>query len=91
MWIQSYTTLADLYHIPVIGVSNVGWMEGGAWDGWKCIGCSIAMGGDGKLLAMGPYGDNAEAFVTVECTVTPRKERGTTLIQSLAAKGYKGP
>jgi len=64
MWVESYTTLAREYGMPVIGVSNVGPVLGGEWDGWRCIGCSLAVGLDGEVLARGPY--EAEALVVVD-------------------------
>jgi len=44
LWKDSYCTLARLYEITVIGVSNVGWLISGPWKGRKCIGCSLAVG-----------------------------------------------
>jgi predicted amidohydrolase len=64
MWRESYTALATAYRMPVIGVSNVGPVVGGDWDGWRCIGCSLAVGPDG-VLAQGPYGEAALLTVTV--------------------------
>ena len=64
MWLESYGALATAYRMPVIGVSNVGPVVGGEWDGWRCIGCSLAMGPDG-VLARGPYGEEALLVVTV--------------------------
>jgi hypothetical protein len=55
-----------MQHIPIIGVSNVGWLTAGPWKGRKCIGCSLAMGPGGATLATGPYGETAESFVVVE-------------------------
>ena len=40
-WEKSYTTLAKLYNITVVGVSDVGWINAGVWKGRKCIGCSF--------------------------------------------------
>ena len=91
LWINAYRSLAELYEMPVVGVSNVGWMEGGAWDGWKCIGCSLAVGADGSVMAQGPYGDQAEALIAIEVTIVNRPEKGTALTKKLAAKGYTGP
>lgn len=65
MWVESYTTLAREYGMPVIGVSNVGPVLGGEWDGWRCIGCSLAVGLDGEVLARGPYGTEALLVVDV--------------------------
>ncbi len=56
LWEGSYRSLASLYEMPVVGVSNVGWITGGPWTGRKCIGCSLAVGACGEILAKGPYG-----------------------------------
>jgi len=56
LWKDSYRTLARLYDISVIGVSNVGWLISGPWKGRKCIGCSLAVGPGGEIVAQAPYG-----------------------------------
>ncbi len=66
LWINSYTTLARSHNIAVVGVSNVGWLTAGPWQGRKCIGCSLAVGPGGRVLAQGPYGEDAEAMIPVE-------------------------
>ncbi len=66
MWLRSYSSLAQSFHIPVIGVSNVGRIEGGSWNGWDCIGCSLAVGADAKVLAKGPYGQEALLFIEIQ-------------------------
>jgi len=90
LWRDSYTELTRLYDLTVIGVSNVGWITGGPWEGRKCIGCSLAMA-SGAILAEGPYGDAAEALVCID--VQPRAciARGTDVATALAARGYQGP
>ena len=65
MWLESYTALADAYRMPLIGVSNVGPLVGGEWDGWRCIGCSLAVGPGGEVLARGPYDQEALVVVSV--------------------------
>ncbi|MBK9169863.1 MAG: carbon-nitrogen hydrolase family protein [Bryobacterales bacterium] len=65
LWLESYSAIAGRHGIPVIGVSNVGWLTGGPWQGRKCIGNSLAMGAGGAPLAWGPYGAGAEALVSV--------------------------
>ena len=59
LWEGAYRSLASLYEMPVVGVSNVGWITGGPWAGRKCIGCSLAVGADGIVLAKGAYGVDA--------------------------------
>src|SRR5439155_24563112 len=70
LWLDSYSELARLYDLTVIGVSNVGRLTAGPWAGRKVIGSSLAMGPGGTVLARGPYGERAEALAVVE--VAPR-------------------
>ncbi|GIQ69433.1 carbon-nitrogen hydrolase family protein [Xylanibacillus composti] len=68
MWKSSYGTLANEHGMTIVGVSNVGRVKGGEWDGWKCIGCSLAVGPDG-VITQGPYGEDAESLMTIELDV----------------------
>jgi len=52
--------------MPVVGVSNVGPVVGGEWDGWACIGASLAVGSDGEVILQAPFGDAAEALHVVD-------------------------
>lgn len=65
-WKTSYTELALAHRMPVVGVSNVGPVIGGAWDGWKCIGCSLAVDQHGKIVAEGLYGEKAEELIIAQ-------------------------
>lgn len=91
LWTESYTTLTRLYGITVVGVSNVGWLTSGPWKGRKCIGCSLAVGPGGAILAQGPYGENAEALVVVDVTPRAPAAAGTDVAVMLESKGYRGP
>lgn len=91
LWEGSYKTLALHYQIPVIGVSNVGWLTAGPWEGQKCIGCSLAVGPDGEILAKGTYGEEAEELIVVEVPVVENKLRGTDIGEDLHKRGYAGP
>lgn len=90
-WRASFGELARLYDLTVIGVSNVGRMTGGPWQGRKCIGCSLAVGPGGAILAQAPYGADAELLLTVP--VEPREPiaRGTAIAGMLKERGYDGP
>jgi predicted amidohydrolase len=87
-WLRPYQHVAKLYRMPVVGVSNVGWMTSGGWRGRKCIGCSLAVGADGGVLAQGPYGVDAEALVVVDVEVAPPVGVGTDIADALAGRGY---
>lgn len=90
-WIKGYTELARLYDAYVIGVSDVGWITGGPWQGRKCIGCSLAVGPGGTVLAEGPYGPDAEALLTIEISPRSAPGQGGALLENLQARGYRGP
>lgn len=91
LWKTAYSTLTRLYDLTVVGVSNVGWLRGGPWQGYKCIGCSLAMGPGGVILAEGPYGERVESLIVVEVEPVPPPVTGEMIAGMLAAKGYEGP
>ena len=90
-WRRAYGELGQLYDLPVIGVSNVGWLTDGPWKGRKAIGCSLATNNRGEILATGPYGESAEALIVVEVEPRPLRATGTQIADDLAARGYVGP
>lgn len=90
-WLTSFGELARLYDLTVVGVSNVGWIAGGPWDGRTCIGCSLAMGPGGEVLLHAPYGVDAEGLFVVEVDPHPPIARGTDFPAALKARGYEGP
>jgi hypothetical protein len=77
--------------MPVVGVSNVGLITGGPWQGRKCIGCSLAVDANGNVAAKAPYGDDAETLVPVEVELPAGRVTGTEIAPMLRAKGYQGP
>ena len=91
LWRTAYSSLAKLYDITIVGVSSVGWIDGGPWAGRKCIGCSLAMGPGGTILAQGPYGESAEALVIVPVEIIPQTATGTDIAGLLKDRGYGGP
>jgi predicted amidohydrolase len=79
MWRRAYGEVAGQFEMAVVGVSGVGWIRGGPWEGRKCIGCSLAVGPDGRVLAEGPYGEEAEALLLVELGLSALPVKGTAL------------
>ena len=91
LWRGSYTTLTNLYDMTIVGVSNVGWLRGGPWQGYKCIGCSLAVGPGGTILSQGSYGESAEELIVVPIELVEPDVTGTNIAEALARKGYEGP
>jgi predicted amidohydrolase len=90
-WREAYQELGRLYDLPVVGVSNVGWLTAGPWKGRKAIGCSLATNHHGEVVAEGPYGEAAEALVVVDIQLRDRTISGTQIADDLAGRGYAGP
>ena len=91
LWLDSYTELTRLYDVTVIGVSNVGRITSGPWQGRKVIGCSLAVGPGGRVLARGPYGEAATALIPLEIELRPQIGKGTSVATALEQRGYCGP
>lgn len=91
MWREAYTLLATLYDITVVGLSNVGPISAGPWEGRKCIGCSMAIGPGGEVLAQAPYGEDADVLEVLEIAPKEPVAKGTHLAGELRKKGYEGP
>ena len=77
--------LAKLYGVPVVGVSNVGPVTGGAWAGWKCIGNSIALFGDGESGVTLPYGEDAVCLRIIDVPLRKDSRYGTALATEVEA------
>jgi predicted amidohydrolase len=75
LWKGSYSELATLYDITIVGVSNVGQIAAGPWQGKKCIGCSLAVGPGGQVLAKAGYGEDAEELVVVSIAAGDQRVR----------------
>ncbi len=76
LWRDNYGPVARDYRLWIVGVSNVGWITDGAWQGRKCIGCSLVVGPDGQPVLTGPYGVDAEKVLYVDVELPARPARG---------------
>ncbi len=52
---------------------------------------SLAVGGDGRVLAEAPFGESAEGLVVIDLKLTSRTVTGTEIAPSLREKGHAGP
>ncbi len=76
IWRTNYKPVAEEYKVWIAGVSNVGEITAGPWEGRKCIGSSLVFGPDGKEMLQGPYGVDAEAILYLDITPVERPYRG---------------
>jgi predicted amidohydrolase len=90
-WRNAFCELGRLYDLPVIAVSNVGWLTAGPWKGRKAIGCSMATNARGEVVAQGPYGEAAEELIVVDVAPRSVHAKGTQIADDLTARGYVGP
>jgi predicted amidohydrolase len=66
LWLENYGPVARDFGLFIVGVSNVGPISTGPWQGRKCIGNSLVIAPGGKELLRGPYGEFAEALLIQE-------------------------
>lgn len=78
MWKKAYKPVARDFRVWIASCSNVGWMTGGPWKGWKGIGCSMVIGPGGTDILHAPYGEDADTILYVKITPEPRPGQGTT-------------
>lgn len=78
MWFQIYRHVARDFRVWIASCSNVGWMTGGPWNGWKGIGCSMVVAPGGEKILQAPYGVNADTLLYVEVRPETRPGQGTT-------------
>jgi predicted amidohydrolase len=76
-WRDAYMPVAKEFSVWIASASNVGPVTEGPWKNWKCIGCSLIIGPDGKEMLMGPYGEHAEKIMFYNINPVPRPARGT--------------
>lgn len=76
LWRDNYQPVARDFGLWIAGVSNVGWINGGPWEGRKCIGCSLLVGPSGEEILQGPYGVDANTILYADVQTKPRPAQG---------------
>jgi len=66
IWFENYGAVCRETGIVIAACSNVGPIVSGPWLGRPCIGCSLAIGPDGRPLVRGPYGVTAEELILLD-------------------------
>jgi predicted amidohydrolase len=77
LWLEQYGAVARDFQIWIAGVSNVGPLTAGPWQGQQCIGCSLVVDPTGAAALTGPYGVEADGVLYADIAPVPRPARGT--------------
>ncbi len=77
MWISAYRPISKIFDLWFIGVSNVGTLDDGTWNGWNCIGSSLAIDPYGEVVLQGPYGVHADTILYIDVKLKERQRSGT--------------
>jgi predicted amidohydrolase len=78
LWLDNYAPVARDFRLWIAGVSNVGRLNAGPWQGRQCIGCSLLVGPDGRPVLQGPYGARADTILyeDIELVTPPARGNG---------------
>jgi hypothetical protein len=75
-WIKPLQSISELYDIPFVSVTSVGYIVGGPYEGKKMIGCSLAVDKSG-IIAQGEFNEFAGDLKVVDVTIKPQRWKGT--------------
>ena len=87
-WEKPLTHIANMFEIPVISVTSVGYIVGGPYEGKKQIGGSMAVTSDGKVRKC-KFNEFAGDLSFVSLDIDPKKKKGTALLDNLEKRGFK--
>lgn len=74
-WIKPLQEIAELYDIPFLSVTSVGYIVGGPYEGKKMIGCSLAVSKEG-IIAQGEFNEFAGDLKVVDVAIKPARWKG---------------
>jgi len=77
IWYDHYHPVAKKFAVWIAGVSNVGRIIAGPWQGYHCIGNSLVLDSGGNIKLEGPFGVNAESILYTTIKPVIRPARGT--------------
>jgi predicted amidohydrolase len=77
-WYNHYAPVCKKYSVWIAGVSNVGPIKAGPWQGFRCIGNSLVLDPQGNINAEGPFGIDAETIIYAKIEPVERPARGST-------------
>jgi predicted amidohydrolase len=86
-WVKPYSSLAQLFDIAILGVTSVGYIVGGPYEGKKMVGCSLAVNKQG-IIAQGEFNEFAGDLIICEFETPTNQPKGTDISKSLENQGF---
>lgn len=87
-WIKPYKLISSLYENAIVGVTSVGYIVGGPYEGKKSVGCSLVAQG-GQLVGEARFNEFCGEVNTVNLSLPPKKYKGTQFGKMLKSKNYQ--
>jgi predicted amidohydrolase len=66
LWREVYQPVSQQFDLWIVAVSNVGMIETGPWQGWNCVGCSLAYAPGGREVLQAPFGAGADTIAYID-------------------------
>jgi len=87
-WLEPFSIISNIFEIPVISTTSVGYIVGGPFEGRKMVGCSLATDKKGVLIK-GSFNEFSSDIQYIEIPFNENKKlKGTQIGPILRKKGY---
>tara|TARA_B110001452_G_scaffold91616_1_gene75474 strand:+ start:4085 stop:4930 length:846 start_codon:yes stop_codon:yes gene_type:complete len=86
-WIKPYSYITELYNITIVGVTAVGYIVGGPYEGKKSVGCSLVVE-NGKMINEGRFNEFTSELICMNINLKENICKGTDIGKMLKGKGY---
>lgn len=87
-WIKPYKYISSLYDNTILGVTSVGYIVGGPYEGKKSVGCSLIVD-KGEMKGEGKFNEFSSDLIITEVNLNKQTEKGTLVGKKLKRKGYE--
>lgn len=86
-WTRPYEYITNLYENTIIGVTSVGYLVGGPFEGRKGVGCSL-VADRGKIIFESRFNEFCSELNPIEVEISTNNFKGTQIGKMLKSKGY---
>lgn len=75
LWREVYRPVSQQFDLWIVAVSNVGKIEVGPWQGWSCIGSSLAYAPGGREVLQAPFGQAADTISYIDVVLPDVRQK----------------